>query len=86
MFCDLVGSTAMSAELEPEELRNVVIEYQKMCQKVITRLGGHIAQYLGDGILVYFGYPKATENDANSCVRAALGILSGLEELNIKEK
>lgn len=82
MFCDLVGSTALSAELEPEDLRNVVIDYQKMCQKVISRFGGHIAQYLGDGILVYFGYPKATENDANSCVRSALGIIQDLEGLN----
>lgn len=59
MFCDLVGSTALSTRLDPEDLRYIVTEYQKVCQKVVARFEGHVAQYLGDGILVYFGYPMA---------------------------
>ena len=61
LFCDLVGSTALSAQLDPEELREVVRAYQDTCAKVIARFDGHIAQYLGDGLLVYFGYPRAHE-------------------------
>ena len=57
MFCDLVGSTALSAQLDPEELREVVRGYQETCSEVIRRYDGHIAQHLGDGLLVYFGYP-----------------------------
>src|SRR5262245_22740849 len=57
MFCDLVGSTALSEALDPEDMREVVRAYQGACAEVITRLEGHIAQYLGDGLLVYFGYP-----------------------------
>ena len=59
MFCDLVGSTYLSEQLDPEELRDVIREYQKVCAEVISRYDGHIAKYLGDGILVYFGYPMA---------------------------
>ena len=61
LFCDLVGSTALSAQLDPEELREVVRAYQDTCAKVIARFDGHIAQYLGDGLLVYFGYPVPTK-------------------------
>ena len=57
MFCDLVGSTALSAQLDPEELREVVRAYQETCTDVIRRYDGHIAQHLGDGLLVYFSYP-----------------------------
>ncbi len=64
MFCDLVGSTALSEQLDPEELREVVRLYQKICTAVIQRYVGHIAQHLGDGLLVYFGYPVAHEDDA----------------------
>src|SRR5207237_8203979 len=63
MFCDLVGSTALSAQLDPEELREVVRAYQRTSAAVIDRYAGHIAQYLGDGLLVYFGYPVAHEDD-----------------------
>ena len=59
MFCDLVGSTALSEQLDPEEYREVVRAYQQISAAVIERFGGHIAQYLGDGLLVYFGYPVA---------------------------
>jgi hypothetical protein len=61
LFCDLVGSTALSAQLDPEELREVVRAYQDTCAKVIARFEGYIAQYLGDGLLVYFGYPGRTK-------------------------
>ena len=86
MFCDLVGSTVLSAQLDPEELRNVVRAYQEVCAKVIARFEGHIAQYLGDGLLVYFGYPSAHEDDAQRAVRSGLGIVEGLEHLNTRLK
>ena len=72
MFCDLVGSTALSGRLDPEDLREVVRRYQAACAKVIRRFEGHIAQYLGDGLLVYFGYPAAHEDDAQRAVAAGL--------------
>ncbi|MBI3989122.1 MAG: zinc ribbon domain-containing protein [candidate division NC10 bacterium] len=72
MFCDLVGSTALSERLDPEELREVVQSYQEVCAKVIQRSEGHIAQYLGDGLLVYFGYHLAHEDDAQRAVRTGL--------------
>jgi predicted ATPase/class 3 adenylate cyclase len=75
MFCDLVGSTALSSRLDPEELREVVHDYQVACTDIITRLGGHIAQFLGDGLLVYFGYPIAHEDDARRAVRSGLEIV-----------
>ena len=64
LFCDLVDSTRLARQLDPEELREVVRAYQEACAKVIARFEGHIAQYLGDGLLVYFGYPLAHEDDA----------------------
>ena len=70
MFCDLVGSTDLSGRLDPEDLREVVRAYQEMAAAVIQRLDGSIAQYLGDGILVYFGYPQAHEDDARRAVQA----------------
>jgi class 3 adenylate cyclase len=82
MFCDLVGSTVLSAQLDPEELREVVRAYQDACTTVIQRYDGHIAQHLGDGLLVYFGYPQAHEDDAQRAVRAGLEILAGLQPLN----
>src|SRR5262249_58502657 len=72
LFCDLVDSTALAGQLDPEELRTVVRAYQEVCAKVIARFDGHIAQYLGDGLLVYFGYPLAHEDDAQRAVRAGL--------------
>jgi class 3 adenylate cyclase/predicted ATPase len=78
MFCDLVGSTALSAQLDPEELRAVVRAYQQTSAAVIERYDGHIAQYLGDGLLVYFGYPVAHEDDAARAVRAGLEIVAAL--------
>ena len=78
MFCDLVGSTRMSGQLDPEELRDVVREYQQACTEVIRRHEGYIAQHLGDGLLVYFGYPIAHEDDAARAVRAGLDIIQAL--------
>src|SRR5499427_2783279 len=82
MFCDLVDSTALSSRLDPEDLREVVRAYQSTCEEVIQRYGGHIAQYLGDGLLVYFGYPQAHEDDAHRAVRAGLGMVDALRTLN----
>src|SRR5262245_18947007 len=84
LFCDLVGSTALSAQLDPEELREVVRAYQDTCAKVIARFEGHIAQYLGDGLLVYFGYPLAHEDDAQRAVRTGLGMLEAMGQLNTR--
>src|SRR3989304_7254508 len=81
MFCDLVGSTALSEQLDPEELRDVVRIYQEVCAEVIDRFEGHIAQYLGDGLLVFFGYPLAHEDDAQRAMRAGLEIVGVIHEL-----
>ncbi len=78
MFCDLVGSTTLSAQLDPEDLREVVRQYQQTCADAIQRHEGYIAQYLGDGLLVYFGYPSAHEDDARRAVRAGLEIIQAL--------
>src|SRR5712692_2785341 len=86
MFCDLVGSTALSAQLDPEELREVVRAYQETCTKVIRRYDGHIAQHLGDGLLVYFGYPAAHEDDAQRAVRAGLEIVTALQHLSARHE
>ena len=82
LFCDLVDSTRLSSQLDPEELRQVVQAYQATCAKVIARFEGHIAQYLGDGLLVYFGYPLAHEDDAQRAVRAGLGIIEAMGQLH----
>src|SRR6266545_1688389 len=79
MFCDLVGSTALSQRLDPEDLHQLVQAYQQTCAAVITRYEGHIAQYLGDGILVYFGYPVAHEDEAIRAVHTGLEILDQLQ-------
>jgi TOMM system kinase/cyclase fusion protein len=84
MFCDLVGSTELSERLDPEELREVVGAYQSCCTDVIHHYDGTIAQYLGDGILVYFGYPQAHENDAERALRAGLEIVAELEKLSTR--
>jgi len=78
----LVDSTRLAGQLDPEGLREVLRAYQATCAEVIQRLDGHIAQYLGDGLLVYFGYPQAHEDDAHRAVRAGLGILDALAVLN----
>src|SRR5215471_17020784 len=82
LFCDLVDSTALSERLDPEELREVVRTYQQTSTAVIDRYAGHIAQHLGDGLLVYFGYPTAHEDDAQRAVRTALGIVEAIQQLS----
>ncbi|KRT65572.1 MAG: hypothetical protein XU11_C0024G0035, partial [Candidatus Dadabacteria bacterium CSP1-2] len=84
MFCDLVGSTALSERLDPEELRDVVRSYQEACAEVIDGNDGYIAQYLGDGLLVYFGYPLAHEDDVQRAVKAGLEIVVAISELPLK--
>jgi TOMM system kinase/cyclase fusion protein len=84
LFCDLVDSTALASQLDPEEWREVVRAYQDTCAKVIARFEGHIAQYLGDGLLVYFGYPLAHEDDAQRAVRAGLGMVEAVSQLNTR--
>jgi class 3 adenylate cyclase len=84
MFCDLVGSTPLSEQLDPEELRDVLHDYQSGCARVIRRFEGQIARYVGDALLVYFGYPLAHEDDAQRAVRAGLGILEAMDRLNAR--
>jgi class 3 adenylate cyclase/predicted ATPase len=82
MFCDLVDSTALSEKLDPEDLRDVLRTYQDACQKIIRRFGGYIAQYLGDGLLVYFGYPQSHEDDAQRAVHTGLAVVEAISRLN----
>jgi class 3 adenylate cyclase/predicted ATPase len=78
LFCDLADSTRLARQLDPEDLREVIRTYQATCVAVLQRFGGHVAQYLGDGLLVYFGYPQAHEDDAQRAVRTGLGILEAM--------
>ena len=78
MFCDVVGSTALSERLDPEELRDLMKSYQEVCVDAITSFDGYVAQYLGDGVLAYFGYPTAHEDDAVRAARAGLAIIDKL--------
>ena len=81
MFCDLVGSTALSGHLDPEELREVIRAYQGVCTTAIKRYEGFVARYVGDGILAYFGYPLAHEDDAERALHAGLGVVEAVGEL-----
>ena len=82
MFCDLVGSTALSARLDPEDLRAVIGAYHRCVAKVVGRGGGFVAKYMGDGVLAYFGYPRADEHDAERAVRAALKLVESVAGLD----
>ena len=75
MFCDLVGSTALSARLDPEDMREIMSAYHHRCAQVIGRSGGFVAKYMGDGVLAYFGYPQAHEDDAERAVRCGLALV-----------
>jgi class 3 adenylate cyclase/tetratricopeptide (TPR) repeat protein len=81
MFSDLVGSTALSARLDPEDLREVISSYQKCVAGIVQRFGGYVAKYMGDGVLVYFGYPQAHEDDAERAVRAGLELVQAVAGL-----
>src|SRR5271170_2410048 len=82
MFSDLVGSTALSARMDPEDLREVISAYQKCVAETVRRFGGFVARYMGDGVLVYFGYPEAHEDDAEQAVRAGLELIAAVPALN----
>jgi class 3 adenylate cyclase/tetratricopeptide (TPR) repeat protein len=81
MFCDLVGSTALSTQLDPEDLREVIAAYHKCAAETVGRFGGYVAKYMGDGVLVYFGYPEAHEADAENAVRAGLALVEAVTKL-----
>ena len=84
MFCDLVGSTALSAQLDPEDLREVIAAYHRAVTEVVAGFDGFVAKYMGDGVLVYFGYPRAHEDDAERAVRAGLGLIDAVGGLDVK--
>ena len=81
MFCDLVGSTALAERLDPEELRDLMQAYQRACRGVVEKYGGHVAQYLGDGLMIYFGWPQAHEDDAVRAIRAGLEVTEAVSNL-----
>ena len=84
LFCDLVGSTALSQALDPEDLRTVIRAYQDCTARVIARYDGLVARFMGDGILVYFGYPRAHEDDAARAILTALELIDALTELSTR--
>jgi len=84
MFADLVGSTALAAAMDPEDLREVVAAYHRCASETVRRLGGFVSQYLGDGVLAYFGYPQAHEDDAERAVRASLDLIAAVAELKTR--
>ncbi|MGO8921120.1 MAG: AAA family ATPase, partial [Stellaceae bacterium] len=81
MFVDLVGSTALSARLDPEDMREIIGAYHRCCAEEITKAGGFVAKYMGDGVLAYFGYPQAHEDDAERAVRSALALIEAVPKL-----
>jgi len=86
MFCDLVGSTALSRQLDPEDLRDVMRRYQDAVAGAVTRYGGHVAKYLGDGVLAYFGWPQAHEDQAERAVRAGLDAVEAVSEVQVADR
>ena len=86
MFCDVVGSTPMTEQLDLEEFRQVLRSYQETGVEVITRFGGYVARYLGDGLLIYFGYPQARGDDALRTVHAALETVEAIEAAGLRDK
>jgi class 3 adenylate cyclase len=85
MFTDLVGSTALSTKLDPEDLRSVIGAYHKCVAETVARFDGFVAKYMGDGVLVYFGYPRAHEDDAERAVRTGLALIEAVGHLRIQE-
>jgi Double zinc ribbon/Adenylate and Guanylate cyclase catalytic domain len=81
MFCDLVGSTALASRLDPEDLREVIVAYHRCVAETVARFEGFIAKYMGDGVLVYFGYPRAHEDDAERAVQAGLELVTAVRAL-----
>ena len=85
MFCDLVGSSALSARLDPEDLREVIAAYHGTVATLLPQFGGNVARYMGDGVLVYFGYPRAHEDDAKQAVRAGLKVIDAVVHLDVNQ-
>ena len=83
MFCDLVGSTALATRLDPEDLRELIGAYHRCVAETVARFGGFVAKYMGDGVLVYFGYPQAHEDDAERTVRAGLAVVDAVGALDL---
>jgi class 3 adenylate cyclase len=81
MFSDLVGSTALSARMDPEDLREIISAYQECVAQTVGRFGGFVAKYMGDGVLIYFGYPQAHEDDAERAVLAGLELVAAVTAL-----
>ena len=81
LFCDIVGSVSLANTLDPEDMMNVLEVFRKSCDDIIARNDGYVARYIGDGILAYFGYPSADEEDASRAVRAALALQAAMESL-----
>src|SRR5689334_16771618 len=84
MFCDLVGSTALAARLDPEDLREVIAAYHRAVAAITTGFDGFVAKYMGDGVLIYFGYPRAHEDDAERAIRAGLGVIDAVGRLDVR--
>src|SRR6266849_4359996 len=85
MFCDLVGSTALSTRHDPEDLRELIGDYHRAVSKTVGRFDGFVAKYMGDGVLIYFGYPQAHEDDAERAVRAGLAVIEAVDRLSARE-
>ena len=83
MFCDLVGSTELSQRLDPEDLRDVSRAYQDACKTAIEHYEGYVARYMGDGVLAYFGFPQAHEDDAERAVHAGLAVVESVAGLDV---
>src|SRR5215470_7504551 len=86
MFCDLVGSTPLSTRLDPEDLREIVGAYHRCVADAVGRFAGFVAKYMGDGVLVYFGYPGAHEDDAERAIRAGLAVIEAVGRLDAPER
>src|SRR6267143_6197092 len=84
MFCDLVGSTALSTRFDPEDLREVIGTYHRAVAEIVAGFDGFVAKYMGDGVLVYFGYPRAHEDDAERAVRSGLNVIDAVSRLDIQ--
>lgn len=85
LFADLVGSTALAAKLDPEDLGEVIRSFQAACAGIVERFEGHVAKYMGDGVLAYFGYPAAHEDDAERAVRAGLDLVETVSRLTVPD-
>src|SRR5215469_1623825 len=85
MFCDLVGSTPMSARFDPEDLRGIMGAYHRRVAETVEGFGGFVARYVGDGVLIYFGYPQAHEDDAERAIRCGLAVVEQVPQLNLAE-